>query len=140
MDEYAAKKRMREALPERPDLRAALVGDHMLAAREIDNYSEVDPRNSRLRWMLQDLDREGAFDVLWVPPALPQTELAGPYAAAGDLTKRLVFSSWSVVPKAVASLLSYEYERRHHRRTTYEASRRNQYRPLTPPALGQERF
>ena len=28
MDEYAAKKRMREALPERPDLRAALVGDH----------------------------------------------------------------------------------------------------------------
>lgn len=143
MDEYAAKKRMREALPERPDLRAALVGDHMLAAREIDNYSEVDPRNSRLRWMLQDLDREGAFDVLWVPPALPQTELAGPYAAAGDLTKRLVFSSWSVVPKAVASLLSYEYERRHHRRTTYEASRRNQYRPLTPPALGRnasERF
>ncbi len=39
---------------------------------------------------------------------------AGPFAelAAARFTKRLVFSSWHVVPKAVATLLSYEAERR----------------------------
>lgn len=143
MDEYAAKKRMRAALPVDTTLRASLVGDHMLAAGAIDNFTDVDPRNSRLRWMLNDLDSAGAFDVLWIPPALPQTELVGPYAAATRLTKRLVFSSWSVVPKAVAALLSYEFERRHHRQTTYENSRKGTYRPLEPPPLakgGAERF
>jgi len=142
MDEYAAKKRMRLALPGDPALRESLVGDHMLAASSIDSYAPVDPRNSRLRWMLDDLDKAGAFDVLWIPPALPQTELGGAYAEATSLTKRLVFSSWSVVPKATSSLLSYEYERRHHRNTTYENSRKNAYRPLEPPPLrtGSERF
>lgn len=143
MDEYAAKKRMSAALPQSPALRSSLVGDHMLSASSIDSFQKVDPRNSRLRWMLTDLEQAGAFDVLWIPPALPQTELASSYAAATALTKRLVFSSWSVVPKSVASLLSYEFERRHHRRTTYETSRKNTYRPLEPPPLGKggsERF
>lgn len=143
MDEYAAKRRMRAALPQDSTLRCSLVGDHMLAASAINSFKAVDPRNSRLRWMLNDLDDAGAFDVLWIPPALPQTELSGSYAAATTLTKRLVFSSWSVVPKAVASLLSYEFERRHHRQTTYENSRKNTYRPLEPPPLGKggsERF
>ncbi|TIC80333.1 helicase-related protein [Crenobacter intestini] len=143
MDEYAAKKRIRAALPQDSTLRSSLVGDHMLTAGAIDSFKEVDPRNSRLRWMLNDLDAAGAFDVLWIPPALPQTKLYGSYAAATTLTKRLVFSNWSVVPKSVASLLSYEFERRHHRQTTYENSRKNTYRPLEPPPLGKggsERF
>jgi len=43
---------------------------------------------------------------------------AGPFAKLTDplarlrLTKRLIFSNWRVVPKAVATLLSYEVERR----------------------------
>jgi hypothetical protein len=143
MDEYAAKKRMRVALPQDSTLRDSLVGGHMLTAGAINKFKEVEPRNSRLRWMLDDLDEAGAFDVLWIPPALPQTKLSGSYAAATTLTKRLVFSSWSVVPKAVASLLSYEFECRHHRQTSYENSRKNTYRPLEPPPLGKggsERF
>jgi len=143
MDEYAAKRRMRSVLPLDSTLRGSLVGDHMLAASAIDDFKEVDPRNGRLRWLLRDLDDAGAFDVLWIPPALPQTKLSGSYAAATTLSKRLVFSSWSVVPKAVASLLSFEFERRHHRETTYENSRKNTYRPLEPPPLGKggsERF
>lgn len=139
MDEYAAKRRMRAALPQDPTLRGSLLGDHMLAAESINRFKAIDPRNSRLRWMLKDLNDAGAFDVLWIPPALPQTELSGSYATATTLTKRLVFSSWSVVPKAVSSLLSYEFERRHHRKTTYENSRKSIYRPLEPPPLGKGR-
>ncbi|WP_282295173.1 helicase-related protein [Stenotrophomonas sp. PS02289] len=115
MDEYAAKRRIREELQENTELQRALRGNHMLSYKEINRYLQVDPRNGRLRWLFEDLDAASAFDVLWVPPALPQTQLAGRYAAAGALTKRLIFSSWSVVPKSVAALTSYEFERRHGR-------------------------
>ena len=41
------------------------------------------------------------------------TEPEGPFHGKAErLTKRLIFSSWQVVPKAVAALLSYEAERR----------------------------
>ena len=37
---------------------------------------------------------------------------AGPYADVNEVTKNLVFSAWNVVPDAIASLCSYEAERR----------------------------
>lgn len=48
-----------------------------------------------------------------VPPALAYYEGSGPFADPDiqRFTKRLVFSSWRVVPKAIASVLSYEAER-----------------------------
>jgi hypothetical protein len=53
------------------------------------------------------------WQLLWMPPSLPYYELAGPFAAAAarDFTKRLVFSSWTVVPKAIAAMVSYQAER-----------------------------
>ncbi len=50
------------------------------------------------------------------PTALPQTTLRGTYNTAGArrFTKRLIFSGWTVVPKALACLVSYEAERRRH--------------------------
>ncbi len=125
MDEYTAKRRVRERLPESTELQQALRGRHMLASGDINKYRAIDPRNGRLRWLLEDLDASSAFDVLWVPPALPQTQLAGTYAKAGMLTKWLVFSKWSVVPKSVAALASYEFERRHGRIPTGQEVRPN---------------
>lgn len=116
MDEYKIKKELIKDGLERDDgdLRAALTGPHMLDPYEIEQYAAVDPRNGRLRWLLDDLDKHSAFDLLWLPPSLPQTELGGAYAEAAAFTKRLIFSSWTVVPKAVAAMTSYEFERRHH--------------------------
>ena len=56
----------------------------------------------------------GAWRLLWIPPALPYYEPAGAYAdpVLRGLTKRLVFGSWTVVPKMLTCLLSYEAERR----------------------------
>lgn len=56
----------------------------------------------------------GAWQLAWLPPSLPYYSLAGPYAdpALQHFTKRLVFSAWSVVPKAIAVVVSYEAERR----------------------------
>ena len=60
--------------------------------------------------------------------------MAGAYAEPqlASFTKRLIFSAWSVVPKAIAVMVSYEAERR-----AIEAAnmtdRRYDDRPLTPP-------
>jgi hypothetical protein len=49
-----------------------------------------------------------------MPPTLGYYALEGPFAAPEliGVTKRLVFSAWHMVPRAVASLISYEAERR----------------------------
>ncbi len=46
-------------------------------------------------------------------PALPYHAPGGPFAhpGAANLTKRLIFSSWAVVPPAVSAILSYHVER-----------------------------
>src|SRR5699024_4334187 len=56
----------------------------------------------------------GVWKLAWLPPSLPYTTPGGPFATEGarSFTKRLVFSSWSVVPKAISALFSYETDRR----------------------------
>jgi len=80
---------------------------------DVKRYAEVDPVNARLRLLHDELIETEAWRLLWIAPALPYYELSGPYAgeAARQLTKRLVFSSWQVVPKAIAALLTYAAER-----------------------------
>jgi hypothetical protein len=78
------------------------------------SYAPVDACNPRMRELVRDTVDCGAWQALWVPPAIPYYNLTGALAglAAGGFTKRLVFSSWKVVPKAIATLVSYEAERR----------------------------
>ena len=125
MDDYQVKRTLRPRLDdEDPTVRAGLLGPHMLDHEAIQRYEKTDPRNSRLRWLLADLTSHAAFDMLWIPPAMPQTELAGSYAGHPQFTKRLIFSGWTVVPKAISALTSYELERRHHRAQQTQATHR----------------
>jgi len=88
--------------------------DLTLSWDDIERYAELDPANARVRALMNDTIEAGMWRLLWLPPSLPYYELDGPFEGhdAMGLTKRLVFSSWQVVPKVVASLLSYEAERR----------------------------
>lgn len=132
MDDYKVKREIADRLGTGTGpLGEALRGPHMLDWARVERHQQVEPMNGRLRWLADDLTTHHAWDLLWLPPALPQTGLAGHYVqeAARRFTKRLVFSSWTVVPKAVAGLLSYEVERRHHRRRGY--SRRESSGKLT---------
>ena len=76
--------------------------------------SQVDPGNAKMRGLTHDVLDRGAWKLAWLPPSLPYYETAGAYAdpPLRDFTKRLIFSAWSVVPKAIAAMLSYEAERR----------------------------
>jgi hypothetical protein len=80
----------------------------------VRRYGKVDPANARLRSLWMDVIEPEAWKLLWIPPSLPYYQASGPFSAPSlqQFTKRLVFSGWRVVPKAVATLLSYEAERR----------------------------
>jgi hypothetical protein len=85
----------------------------VLSWNKVRGYEAINPQNPRLRDLTAATVDSGAWRMLWVPPSLPYHQLNGPFASsdAGKFTKRLVFSSWHVVPKAVSSLLSYDAER-----------------------------
>ena len=97
-------------------LLAGLLARHpelLLNWSDIRDYARIDPANARLRSLMADTVDSGAWKLLWMPPALPYYRLRGAFAAPAlrGFTKRLVFSSWAVVPKVVAGMLSYEAER-----------------------------
>src|SRR6266852_1669863 len=117
--DYALQHAVEEAAedPERRAALAAALRRHpggLLSWQDIVQYSEIDPANARLRGLLADTVDMGAWQLLWIPSALSYYRASGPYAseALRGLTKRLVFSSWRVVPRVIASLLSYAAERR----------------------------
>lgn len=89
-------------------------GPGLLNWDDVEAYERVDPQNGRLRWLLDDLDSHRAFELLWVPPSMRYYDTGSVYESPEALgfTKRLIFSGWAVVPKAVSSLVSFEAERR----------------------------
>ena len=84
----------------------------LLRRNQFEHYRELEPANARLRALLKDTVEAGQWQLLWVPPSLPYWQPQGAYADQASMTKALVFSSWQVVPDAIASLCSYEAERR----------------------------
>ncbi|MDZ7790322.1 MAG: hypothetical protein U5L08_07515 [Xanthomonadales bacterium] len=84
MDEYKVKHLVRDALK---------VGGNESLARELRRhqslllseeavtaYRAIDPGNARLRMLLEDVIRQGVWNMLWLPPSLPPYGLQGNYA------------------------------------------------------------
>ena len=89
-------------------------GPGLLNWDDVEAYERIDPQNARLRWLIDDLESHRAFDLLWVPPSMRYYDAGSVYESpeAASFTKRLLFSGWTVVPKVVSSLVSFEAERR----------------------------
>jgi hypothetical protein len=81
----------------------------MLDRAAIDAYAPLEPANGRMRAIMDDLFGQSLEQNLWIPAAMPYY---GAARSGPPLTKALIFSSWSMVPDAIAALLSYEAERR----------------------------
>jgi hypothetical protein len=77
-------------------------------------YEPVAPANARLRALLEDCLGEEQWRLLWLPPTLPYHALGPAFEGVRSrgFTKRLLFSTWNMVPKSVAALVSYDAERR----------------------------
>ncbi len=117
MEDYDFKRKLRNAVEDEPDAelarRVRSIGSGLLDRDVLERYQKIDPANARMRSLHHDTIGRDAWKLLWVPASLPYYEGSGPFAdpALKGFTKRLVFSSWRVVPKAIASVLSYEAER-----------------------------
>ncbi|MBV5330453.1 MAG: DEAD/DEAH box helicase [Chlorobium sp.] len=118
MDGYKVKTQLYAAVDsgETQEL-AAIIGSVpgvILPWEHVACYGKLPPANPRLQQLLDDIIDNGAWQLLWMPPSLPYyAPSKGPYAdfKGTQLTKRLVFSSWNVVPKMIAAMVSYEAER-----------------------------
>jgi hypothetical protein len=118
MESYNLKRQLRLQLDRDPGALLQPLSNHpqtLLDPAAIRKFAAIDPRNARLRALNAQVIESTAWQLLWIPPSLPYYEppRESPYAdpILRRFTKRLVFSSWHVVPKAVATLLSYEAER-----------------------------
>jgi len=117
MDDYSLKRKLRAKLEE-PDhydlLEKHIQGpEGLLRWSAINKYKNIDYENPKLRNIIrQNVDK--GWQLLWTPPSLLYYQPGGKFSGqeAKEFTKMLVFSSWKVVPKAVAALCSYEAERR----------------------------
>src|SRR5699024_6608959 len=97
-----------------PSLTSALTAARHLTRAQIERQEQVDLGNARLRRLSEEFLDTGAWRLLWMPPSRPYLAPAGVYAGLDttSLTTRLAFTSWTATPASVASLLSYEVNRR----------------------------
>lgn len=96
------------------ELRSSIDQLRLIDAHAIRRYEPVDYGNARLRAFADETIDRDWWKLLWMPPSMPYLAPGGVFAefADGSVTKRLIFSAWSSVPTSIASLLSYEAERR----------------------------
>lgn len=73
------------------------------------NGSELIP-NPKIRLLIEKT-LENGWKYLWIPPSASYYIPEGPYKDSEGFSKVLVFSSWTLVPKMISTLLSYELER-----------------------------
>jgi hypothetical protein len=114
MDNYALNRAFQDA-PEK-DKMVRLVREFPETFLDLESaraYQPLEPANARLRELLSEMVERGMWRLLWIPPSLGHYALDGPFAVPelANVTKRLVFSAWHMVPRAVASLVSYEAQR-----------------------------
>jgi hypothetical protein len=114
MGGYELKKRLLEHLqePSQKLLETFQSADgELLRNGTIQRYRTTDPANARLRELMRKTVEAGQWQLLWLPPSLPYYQPGGVYAQDIPATKSLIFSSWQVVPDAIAAISSYECER-----------------------------
>ena len=114
---YRVGEHVRDAMKS-PERRARLMplfrGAQRIAKSEVEHFQPLDWANARMRALAEETLELGWWRLLWMPPSLPYHHLGGPYASVEPtaITKQLIFSSWVAAPSAIASLLSYDVQRR----------------------------
>ena len=117
MEQYRLADRVQRSVSSAPRGEVAQIIENgtglQLPRNSTAERSEVGGGNGRMRALLNDLDESGLHSLLWLPPLLAGHELGPDFERARTATKRLVFSSWTMVPRAISVLASYDAERRY---------------------------
>jgi len=112
MEKYQLKKELKKYFKTNQDeIRKARKINLWLDKATIQNYRELSFNNARLKKLREVAFEKRAEHLLWIPPAKPYYELGGVFKSNNIYSKVLVFSKWEMVPRMIASMLSYEAER-----------------------------
>ena len=115
MDNYRLSDRLQTAVEtESNGAVAELVrnGTGLQVERQaLEGRREVGGGNGLMRSLVTGLEDSHLYELLWLPPSLPLYTLGSDFERARSSTKRLVFSSWTMVPRAIAAMASYSAER-----------------------------
>ena len=76
-----------------------------------DEAAKLSCAHARLAKLAEEAIGANGAKLLWIPPSMPYYQLGGAYKDSLGFSKVLVFSGWVMVPRMIASLLSYEVER-----------------------------
>lgn len=80
--------------------------------QKIHSYKQLETHNARLERLMKEVFAKDIHKLLWIPPSVPYYEPAGVWRGKDELSKILVFSAWEMVPRMIATMLSYECEHR----------------------------
>lgn len=116
MDGYKTSHRINEQLrgEDSAGIEQLLRSAHAIDRGAFERFEPIDFGNGYLRALAEKTVDQGWWRLLWMPATMPYLDAAGVYSnlSAKDVTKQVIFSAWSGVPTAVASLLSYDADRR----------------------------
>ena len=113
MNDYKVKRDIVRYFTVHPDDTSILNRDCLWLKRSsFDRFDAIDPGNARLERVMKHVFKHNAENLLWVPPSRPYYPLSGAFEGAEHFSKTLIFSSWEMVPRMLAALLSYEAERK----------------------------
>ncbi|WP_210243213.1 helicase-related protein [Mesorhizobium sp. B2-6-5] len=96
--------KLRPAKELRKAVRAA--APHFISKKQVEGYEKIAIRNGRMRALAESAFQHGLDRALWIPPSLPS------FGEPVPATKTLIFSDWSMVPDAIAAILSHDASRR----------------------------
>ncbi|HMJ34773.1 MAG TPA: hypothetical protein VK501_12745 [Baekduia sp.] len=120
MDDYELARRARRA----NDWPSARLTKAMLKS------GSLLPGNPATRALLKHVADEGRWSRPWLAPSLPYVAAPTTLRGTGPATKLLVFTAWTVAPKAIASMVSHDVRTAALRRAP--SSRPLQVRPHGP--------
>lgn len=113
MRDYQLKRHIEKYFSEHPnEINKMNKESFWLKRKTLDNYDKVPNGNARLDRVMAHAFKDNAELLLWVPPSKPYYAPQGVFKNADTFSKTLIFSSWEMVPRMIAGLLSYEAERK----------------------------
>jgi hypothetical protein len=113
MRHYQIKRHVEKYFKEHPgEIKKARKNRLWIDDRKLRNYDELEDTNARFERLKKYTFENKAEMLLWVPASKPYYEPKGVFRGAKNFSKILVFSAWELVPRMIASLISYEAERK----------------------------
>lgn len=115
MDSYELKKQLEAIYKQKFKGLPEPSNQILIKENDISNFHKIPPRNARLKYLRDVMlpKGKGTELLLWVPTSKPYytTNADNPFVKNKDFSKTLVFSSWEMVPRMIATLMTYEAER-----------------------------